>query len=222
MLGAARRDDLSGGHHGCNAGSRFLQAGYNRGSACLITDHHCLLAGLDTVRVDEAQYRTAQHDAGQIVVLEDERRFVGAGCDDDLRGPQLHEPLPYMGLPDTILLDNAEQVALVQAQAGRRREHLHARQCRQPGSQLLHRLGNCVSIRAAAGVAEVPSQLRLIVNERHAATLLRGGDGGCDSGRAATDDHYVGMDVEVLVAQRVVRGRRGVVGHLTKSGYAAD
>ena len=73
-----------------------------------------------------------------------------------------------------------------------------------------------------ARVKEVAAQLRLIVNERDAAALLRGGDGGCDSSRAATDNRYVGVEVEVLVARRIVRRRRGVVGHLAEAGDAAD
>ena len=125
LLGAARCDDCGGGYDGRNAGSRCLQAGHDRGSAGLVTDDYRLLARLDAVHVDEAQHGAAQHDAGEVVVLEDERRFVGPGGDDDLCGAQLHEPLPHGGLRGTILLDNAEQVALVEAEAGRGREHLY-------------------------------------------------------------------------------------------------
>ncbi len=56
-------------------------------------EYHHLFADLDSVPVQVGARRSGQHDAGTVVVAEDDWAFMGAGGDHDVAGPYPPDPL---------------------------------------------------------------------------------------------------------------------------------
>ena len=109
-----------GGHGGAPGQQVFDQGvgGIVRGG------HHDLLADLDAVAVQVRAGGGGQHDAGAVVVLEDQRAFVRAGGQHDLCGADV--PDAFAGHPGTQLagqvvgaaLDCQDVVGVVAAEGG--------------------------------------------------------------------------------------------------------
>ena len=71
--------------------------------------HNRLAPGKDAVQRGQAQGRRGEHDPGQVVVLEEQRRLLGSGCQDYILGAQ----------PDhSFFSQHGQQVVLVKAEDG--------------------------------------------------------------------------------------------------------
>jgi hypothetical protein len=145
-----------------------------------VGQHDGAPAGHDAVEPGQAQHAVAEHDTRQVVVVEDERPLPPARADDDLPRPHLEEALPP---------ERPEQVALVQAERRRPRQHADVRVAGHGRAQLLHRA------RCRAGVEDVAAELGHALQEQHAGAGLGRAPRRRQARRAAADHAHLGMQV---------------------------
>ena len=163
-----------------------------------------------------------QHDAGPVVVAEDQGALDGAGGQHHLFGPDPPEPLtgPAALTRRKVVrpaLQGQEEVMFVIARRGGPGQHLDLRQ----RSQLLDRqtgplpTGNLLDPRAAP--EQRASRLRPFVHENHAGPGASRFQGGGQASGAGSRDENVAVGVHVVIVVRV-----GVRGDHAESGRFAD
>ena len=172
----------------------------------------------DGVAVEVGADCGGEHDAGAVVVFEDQRAFVGARGQDDLGGPDVPDPLagntgggrgqevvgPVLGRDDVVGVVGAEGAGAVQHRAFGRGDQFgfnigHPFQGGLPFDALREgRIRGAGQQRAA--------QFGLVVDKDDPGAGADGLAGRGQACRAATDHQDVGVDI-LLVVLGVVLGR---------------
>ena len=170
------------------------------------------------VAVEVAADRGGEHDAGAVVVFEDQRAFVGAGGQDDLGGADVPDPLaghsrrgrrqevvrPVLGRDDVVGVVGAEGTGAVQDRALGCGDQFgfnvgHPVQGGDPFDGLREgRIGGSGQQRAA--------QFGLVVNEDDPGAATDGFAGRGQACRPAADHEDVGVDVLLVVLGAVLFG----------------
>ena len=177
--------------------------------------HGHVLPGGHTIAAEVGAHGRGEHDAGAVVVGEDDRAVVGAGGEHDLTGTDMPDLLAHsaaIGLGDGVgaVFEGDEVVRVVAAEDGR---VLHVRELfvlGEPGDGGLDpRQGVDVVDRFGRGRSRGEQRAagnRLVVEEQGASPGLAGFPGGGESGGAGADDEDVGVHVLVFVGQFVLAG----------------
>ena len=66
--------------------------------------NHNLPAGEDTEKVNQSLHSTSQHNARQVVVIENKRRFIGTGCHNHRFRPYLEQTRSLHGAKPVVLI----------------------------------------------------------------------------------------------------------------------
>ncbi|GJE72684.1 hypothetical protein CHKEEEPN_4243 [Methylorubrum podarium] len=182
-----------------------------------------LAARRHAVAVEEDPHALGEHDAGPVVVGEDEGALVGAAGEHHLARPHLPQALAgrlargrrqVVGDP----LGHRDVVVVVVAEGRGAGEQDHVLAAVEFGQ----RLGEPVRRRASVDlrrrvVQERAAGLRALVGEDDPLAGARRGEGGGETRRAGADDEHVAMGVAVGVAVGIGLGRR-----LAEAGGGAD
>ena len=162
-------------------------------AGCGTTDYDRARTGLDRVQVQQPAHPAAEHDAGQVVVLEHRGIFVPPRCDDQAFGAQVDQPLA---------LHDAEQPAFVAAEHRSRGQHFDVGLRADALDQTLR---HCKTGHAGARFGwhvtgpdlkpQMAAECGLVIDQSDVTTAPRGFVRGTESRGSATDDGYVRMPV---------------------------
>ena len=157
------------------------------------TDHDRALTRFDGVQVQQPAYPAAEHDAGQVVVLEHRGIFVPPRCDDQAFGAQVDQPLA---------LHDAEQSAFVAAEYRGRGQHLDVGlRADALGQALRHCKTGHVGARFGRHVTspdvkpQMAAECGLVIDQGDVTAAPRSFVRGSESRGSATDDGDVRMPV---------------------------
>ena len=146
------------------------------------------------IEANETLRRAAEHDAGQVVIAEQQRLLVGSGGVDDRPGADLIEQFAVVADRRG---DGGQPVLLERAQDGGVGQHSHAGVGGDSFDEALQRRTVVVG-----AVAQMAAQGRVLVDEQDAQPLFGRGAGGGQPGRPAADHSYVGVQVLLRVVNR--------------------
>src|SRR5207248_7501860 len=136
------------------------------------------------VPIDVSPGGAGEHDAGPVVVCEDQWPFVRPGGEDDAFGTDLPEAAAVIQA-----LRDQDEVLLVVAEGACASQEPNVR----GGLEFGDAVGEPV---IPAGAQQPTTKLGLLIDEDHAVAGLRGIERGRDAGAAATDDQYLAMRVD--------------------------
>ena len=180
---------------------------------------HGAAGGRHGEAMEVGSHRRGQHDAGPVVVGEDERPLgstrrqhdgAGAERDDDLARFALGGIGPEMAPP----LHQRHRIAVIEAERGGAKPDRDIVECAQLpqacGAPGLEGSGERLRQQAAAGQ-------RILLDQHHAGAAAPGGQSGRQARRAAAHDQHIGEFVARLIAVGIA-----LVGARPQAGRPAD